>query len=79
MPRVMELRPRYMCSQIGREIDAKRVYLKMSQNELAEHLGTTQQNMSKKIRMNKFNYEDLIKAFKVLELSDEEILRLMKL
>ena len=79
MPRVRELRPKYMSAQIGREIDSKRVFQRMTQEELAERIGTTQQNLSYKIRNNKFNYEDLIRIFAALELTNEEIIRWMKL
>lgn len=79
MPRVRELRPKYMTNQIGREINAKRVFRNMTQAELAEMVDMSQQNFSRKVKYNSFTYTDLIKLFSALKLSDDEILRLMKL
>lgn len=79
MPKVKELKAQYKENEIGRIMEKHRAYRDMSQDELAEQIGMTQQNYSHKARKNKFNYIDLLRLFKALELSDEEILRVMKL
>lgn len=79
MPRIRELKTNYMLTDIGSTLDTFRREKKMKQVELAEKIGITQQNLSNKFAHNSFKYEDLIKIFHALELTDEQIVRLMKL
>ena len=79
MPRVTAMKPQYMVQDIGMTIEGYRRRKGMTQAELAEEAGITQQNLSYKIMNNSFRYEDLIKLFKALDLQDEQILRLMKI
>ena len=77
MPRIRELRTNYMLHDIGMTLDSFRREKKLKQTDLAEMTGIAQQNLSKKFMNNSFKYEDLIKIFKALELTDEQILRVM--
>ena len=79
MPRIVELKPQHMVCDIGMTIEGFRKRKGLKQSELAELSGIPQQNLSYKILNNSFKYEDLIKIFKALELTDEQILRLMKI
>lgn len=79
MPRVAELKHQYMKNDIGKFINGYRVFRNMTQGELADMVDMSQQNLSRKIRNNSFTYVDLIRIFKALKLSDEDILKVMKL
>lgn len=79
MPKVKELKHQYMSRDIGRIINGYRVFRNMTQAELASMCGMSQQSLSRKMLSNSFSYIDLLRIFKALKLSDEEILRLMKL
>jgi len=78
MPRVKELKYRYMFQDIGMIIDGHRRRKGMKQCELADDAGMSQQLYSYKVKHNAFDYVDLIRLFNALELTDEEIVRLMK-
>lgn len=77
MPRVKELKAHYMHKDIGRKIDAWRVYRNMTQSELAEMVDMSQQNLSRKIRCNSFTYSDLIKLIKALRIPEKTVLEWM--
>ena len=54
---------------------------KLRQTDVAKEIGITQPAMSQRLGqdLDSFTYGDLLTLFKVLEATDEEILRLMKL
>jgi transcriptional regulator with XRE-family HTH domain len=79
MPRIKELKTNYMLTDIGSTLDTFRRQKKIKQKDLAEMCGLTQQNLSNKFTHNSFKYGDLIKIFHALELTDDQIVRLMKL
>ncbi len=79
MPRIKELKTNYMLTDIGSTLDTFRRQKNMKQVELADKVGISQQNLSNKFTHNSFKYEDLIKIFHALELTDDQIVRLMKL
>jgi len=78
MPRVKELKPDYMAKDIGSNIVGLMFRKKISQTELARELGITQGGLHYKLFNNSFTYKDLLIIFRQLELTDEEIVRLMK-
>ena len=79
MPRIRELKTNYMLTDIGSTLDTFRKVKHLKQKDLAEMCGISQQNLSNKFTHNSFKYEDLIKIFHALELTDDQIVRLMKL
>jgi len=78
MPRIRELRPQYMASDIGSRIVGLMFKNKVSQTALARELGITQGGLHYKLMNNAFTYKDLIIIFNVAKATDEEILELMK-
>ena len=78
MPRISELKPEYMAKDIGSNIVGLMFRKKVSQTRLAKELGLTQGGLHYKLMNNAFTYKDLIIIFHQLELTDEEIVRLMK-
>ena len=78
MPRISALKPQYMAMDIGSNIVALMFRRNVSQTKLASELGITQGGLHYKLMNNSFSYKDLIIIFHELELSDEEIVRLMK-
>ena len=79
MPRIKELRPQYMVRDIGSNIVGLMFRKGITQKKLASELGITQGGLHYKLMNNAFTYKDLIIIFSQLGLTDEEILRLMKL
>lgn len=79
MPRITALKPQYMAMDIGSNIVALMFRKKVTQTELAKELGLTQGGLHYKLMNNSFTYKDLIIIFHVLKLTDEEIVRLMKI
>jgi len=78
MPRLIELKPQYKKREIGKMIEGYRKMRDMKQVELATACNMSQQNYSRKVKSNQFKYIDLLRIFKALELTDTEILELMK-
>lgn len=78
MPRVEALKPQYMMNDIGSNIVALMHKHKVKKCELADELGISPSGMTYKLDNNAFTYKDLIIIFRQLELTDEEIVRLMK-
>ena len=79
MPRVKELNYRYKHQDVGMIIDGHRRRKGLKQTELADDAGMSQQLYSYKVKHNAFDYVDLIRLFNALELTDDEIVRLMKI
>lgn len=50
----------------------------ISEAELGNELGITQQAVSQKIKKHKFTYSDVLGIFKLFDADDETILRFMK-
>ena len=78
MPRVNELKYQYLSKDIGATLVGLMYRNKVTQIALADALSITQGGFNYKLRNNAFTYRDLLIIFKELDLSDEEILRLMK-
>lgn len=79
MPRVTIKKQQYMVSDLNRFIREKMYEKKITQAHMAKLLGIAQSSFSVKLRDSAFNYIQLIKIFKELKASDEEILRAMRL
>ena len=75
MPRIAELKPNYMASDIGVIISGLMKKKRISPKEMGLRLGITRQAMNHKIQANSFTYRDIIIIFHELELTEEEILR----
>ena len=78
MPRIKELKQTYMENDIGSNIVGLMFRKKVSQTKLARELGITQGGLHYKLMNNRFTYRDLLIIFRQLELTDEEIVRLMR-
>lgn len=78
MPRIKELKPTYMANDIGANIAGMMFRAKFSQTRMAKALGITQGGLNYKLRNNALTYKDLIIIFHELELSDADIVRMMK-
>ena len=50
----------------------------ITQAQMAEKLGITQQSFARKLKFAQFTYSDLFTIFEVLELPDEVILSVMR-
>lgn len=64
-------------NDLWEKIDGKRKRKGLRLSDLGKSLGMTGQNLGKKIKQGNFDYLELIKIFKILEFSEEEILCLM--
>lgn len=81
MPRVAIKKKDYMIADLPGWIVGKMHKKKLRQTDVAKEIGITQPAMSQRLGqdLDSFTYGDLLTLFKVLEATDEEILRLMKL
>lgn len=79
MPRVKELKPLYMSQDIGSFIVGEMFRKKIKHNVLAKELKVTDGGLNYKLSNNAFTYSDLIVTFKVLGLTDEQIIKVMKI
>lgn len=77
MPRITALKVNYKVKEIGRVIRAYMVLADKTQEEVADEIGITQQALGKKLRTNKFDYEELIRIFAFLGVAPEGIIDLM--
>ena len=75
MPRIAELKPNYMASDIGVIVSGLMRKKRITPKEMGSRLGISRQAMNYKIDHNAFDYKDIIIIFHELELTDEEILR----
>lgn len=64
-------------NELWEKIDGKRKRKGIRLSDLGEMLGMTGQNLGKKIKSGNFDYLELIKLFKILDFSQEEIIALM--
>ena len=81
MSRVAINKKKYMIKDLPAWIVGKMHTEKKRQVDLAEEIGITQPAMSQRLGqdLDSFSYGDLLTLFKVLNATDEEILRLMRL
>ena len=78
MPRIAELKPNYMASDIGLIITGLMKRKHITPKEMGSRLGISRQAMCYKLNSNSFSYRDVIILFHELELTDEEILRYVR-
>lgn len=79
MPRVSIKKKEYMANDLVKWINRRRADLNLRQRDLAELLGISQPALSNRLEKGLFDYMDMIKIFKVLNATDEEILKIMKM
>lgn len=79
MPRVSIKKKEYMVNDLTKWINRRRADLNLRQRDLAELLGISQPALSNRLEKGLFDYTDMIKILKVLNATDEEILKLMKM
>lgn len=79
MPRINELKHYYRQQDIGSALIGYMARANKRQKDMGDVLGISQQAYGYKLMNGSFTYVDLLRIFHELELTDEEILRLMKL
>lgn len=80
MPRVTLYQDKYIDSDAVSFVEGKTRERKLTDTDLAQEIGITQSSYSNRKRKGKmnFNYLELVKIIKRLELTDEEIVKLMR-
>lgn len=79
MPRVSIKKKEYMVNDLVKWINRRRADLNLRQRDLAELLGISQPALSNRLEKGLFDYTDMIQILNVLNATDEEILKLMKM
>lgn len=79
MPRVAIKKKDYMKSDFSASVIGKLRKKKMTQSQLGKELGITQSATSIKLDKDQYTMDDLMVIFKVLEYTDEEILRFLRI
>ena len=74
MPRIRELKSNY----IGKIIKKWLIDADMNQSDLAEEIGVSRQKLSYMIKNNSISYGDLLLIIEACNVSDEEVLRVMR-
>lgn len=78
MPRVKALRSEYMKTDARKMFKGKIAENELSQKILAEEIGLSPPAFSIRFKKFDFNFEQLTKMIQKLDLSDEEIVKLMR-
>lgn len=78
MPRVKALRNEYMKTDTRKLFKGKMAENDITQRKLAEVVGLSPPSFCIRFKTFDFDFEQLVKMIQKLELSDEEILKLMK-
>lgn len=79
MPRIKQYEEKYMKKDMANYIDMKMHEHRISQAEMGELLGISQPAFNNRLKKCLFTYTDLIRMFKRLESTDDEINKLMKM
>lgn len=79
MPRVFLNKKKYALQDMSAYIIGQMKVQKISQADVAKELGTTQQNLSKRLHDNNLSYGDLLTIFDILNTPDDIILKLMRI
>lgn len=79
MPRVSIKKKEYMVNDLTKWINRRRADLNLRQRDLAELLGISQPALSNRLEKGLFNYTDMVQILNVLNATDEDILKLMKM
>ena len=79
MPRVRELKPQYMEKDLVTFIRSKLADNKISVSKAATEIGITRQSLEYKLSNKCLKHIDIIYLLNMVDATDEEILKLMKL
>lgn len=79
MPRVTIKKKEYKVSDFSKWLVGKMYERDLSQTDLANLIGFTQQAFSYRLKKGLFNYSEMLVLLEKLEATDFEILNLMKL
>ena len=74
MPKITELKSNY----IGKTVKKWLIDADMNQQQLAEAIGMSPQNLGHKINTNNFYYRDMIDIIDALSVPDDEVLKAMR-
>ncbi len=77
MPRIYQNKEKYMKKDTENLIRNK-MRGNITQKEMGEEFGVGQRAVSAKLESMNFKYSELVKVFKMLDFSDEEILKCMR-
>ena len=78
MPRIQAYKKKYMVRDFAHYVKDKTKEMNMTQAEVAEVLGTTQQNLSYKINHDAFSYADFLALMEIFKPDEKEVMRLVK-
>ena len=78
MPRIKEYKKEYMVRDFSHYVRDKCRDQKMSQTDLAEALGMSQQKLSYKINSDAFTYADFLAILEFFKPEENELIRLVK-
>lgn len=78
MPRIKSRRKIYKSKDLGSWVAGKMREKHLTQKIMADELGISQPAYGKKLEKSQFTYFDLITIFEKLEISDDDILEVMK-
>lgn len=79
MPKVYLTEKERLCSRLARWVYGELRVQGMSQQELAEHLGISQQALSAKLKRASFSYSDFVTIVKTLKPSNQDLLHIIGL
>ena len=79
MPRVSINKKDYALSDFSEWVVGRMNTLGLTQKEMGERIGVNQSSFSEKLRNRRFTLADTVTILEVLNASDTEILRLMKM
>lgn len=79
MPRVHINKKKYILQDFREWVVGRMHTLKKSQSDMGKLLGISQPAFSNRLENSKFDYSQILEILKILEATDEEILRFMRL
>ena len=78
MPRVYITKQQQMNNRLVSLIYGTMKVQHVTQRQMADKLGISQQAYAKKLKNSQFTFVDLVTIFEVLDMPDEEIVKVMK-
>lgn len=78
MPRVYITKQQQMNNRLVSLIYGTMKVQRITQRQMADKLGISQQAYAKKLKNSQFTFVDLVTIFEVLDMPDEEIVKVMK-
>lgn len=79
IPRVQLNRKKYMMKDLSEFITGRMKTQKLTQAQMGQEINLSQPAFNNRLKKGFFSYPELLTILKVLNATDEEILRLMKL